>query len=476
MNAPPHIGFALEVIQADTIARYRRQLGDVVFFATGTDEHGAKIARAAEERGKSPQEFARKNSNAFKELKKALNLSWDVFIRTSDKKKHWPVIADVWNTLYKRGDLYRKTYEGLYCVGHESFITEKDMRDGACVIHKIKPEHIREENWFFRLSKYLPRIKKLLEKGTLRVLPENRKHEILALIAEKSEDVSFSRPRKDLSWGIPVPGDSTQTVYVWADALVNYLSALDWRNKKSPLRKFWPADVHIIGKDILRFHALFWPAMLLSAGLKIPKLLFVHGFVTVGGEKMSKSLGNVIDPRDLSKTYGTDALRYFLLREIPAGEDGDFSGEKFEARYTGDLAHGLGNLIARVSALGERVSPLKYAPRDVPGEIKKEIKTRERRFHGFMKDFRLNEALAETWQLIGFADRLVSEKKPWSISDRKELSRVLINAAHIILSIEALVRPFLPETAEHIRKQFSLRRGKLTIKKGAALFPRLHSS
>lgn len=473
VNSAPHIGYALELIQADVIARYRRQLGDVVFFATGTDEHGIKIARRAEEFHQNPREFVDTNAALFKDLRQLLDLSWDVFVRTTDRKKHWPVAIEMWNALYKKGDLYRKLYEGLYCVGHEAFVTGKDLQDGVCSIHKTKPEVLKEENWFFRFSKYRSAVRKLLQKGTIKIIPEGRRREMLAFVREKTDDVSFSRPRKDLSWGIPVPGDETQTMYVWADALTNYLSALDWANKKSPLKKFWPADVHVIGKDIARFHALLWPAMLLSANIKLPKIIFVHGFINRDGEKMSKSLGNVIDPKELVQKYGADAVRYYLLREIPATEDGDFSVEKFEARYNGDLANGLGNLVARVAALGQRISPLPYTIRAAHSEIKTEIQRSERRYIREMKEFRLNQALGEAWRLIGFADRFINDTKPWKETDQKKLGAMITQAAFMILAIEKLIRPFLPEASEKIRKQFCVERGRLSIKKGASLFPRL---
>src|SRR3989344_53768 len=314
VNAPPHIGFALESVQADVLARWHRQQGEEVFFVSGTDEHGAKIVRAAEAAGKAPQELVDANAQEFKNLKKTLNLSWDGFIRASDQKTHWPVAQELWRRLEASGDLYKKRYSGRYCVGHEAFITQKDLKDGRCDLHKKEPETIEEENWFFKLSNYTKEIESRIRNNELRIVPESRKNEILALLEEGLEDVSFSRPRKDLDWGVPVPEDDTQTMYVWADALSNYISGYGGI-------KAWeehPADVHCIGKDILRFHGAIWPAMLLSANLPLPKNIFVHGFITVDGEKMSKSVGNVIDPFELVKRYGTDAVRYYLLREIPS--------------------------------------------------------------------------------------------------------------------------------------------------------------
>ncbi|MEK7147167.1 MAG: methionine--tRNA ligase [Patescibacteria group bacterium] len=353
-NGAPHIGHALEKIQADVLARYRRQKNDSVFFLTGTDEHGAKNVKAAEKAGKTPQELVDENYAKFYALKNLLNLSFDDFIRTSDQQRHWPAAQKIWLKLFEAGDLYRKKYRGLYCVGHEAFITEKDLVEEKCIDHQTAPEIIEEENWFFRLSRYSQKIGKIIKSDELKIIPETRKNEILSLIESGLEDVSFSRPRKDLSWGVPVPNDSNSTMYVWCDALVNYISAIGYGEKASSFSKWWPADIHLIGKDILRFHAAIWPAMLLSAGLDLPKELFVHGHITVNGQKMSKTIGNIIDPVELVNKYGVDAARYFLLREIPSTEDGDFSCQKFEDRYNGDLANGLGNFSARVIALGQK--------------------------------------------------------------------------------------------------------------------------
>lgn len=480
VNAKPHIGHALEKIQADALARYRRIKGDEVWFLTGTDEHGAKIARAAEEAGKEPKAFVDENAERFKELKKVLDLSWDDFIRTSDQKRHWPGAQKLWMKLCEAGDLYKKKYRGLYCVGHEAFVTEKDLVDGKCRDHQKEPEVIEEENYFFRLSKYSEEIESRIKNQELRIIPQARENEILSLISQGLEDVSFSRPRKDLRWGIPVPNDPEHTMYVWADALSNYITAIGYGEETSKFQiqnsqfsKWWPADLHVIGKDILRFHAAIWPGMLLSAGLPLPKAIFVHGFITVEGQKMSKTIGNVIDPAELVKKYGTDSVRYYLLREIPSGEDGDFSYKKFEDRYNGDLANGLGNLVARVATLGEKISPLKF---DFNSDMERAVRAEcDRAFHSYEKhleEIRLNEALADIWSLIGFADRYINERKPWGLS-ADDLRGVIINAGYIIGAVTNLLEPFLPGTAKKIREQISFRNSVIEIKKGTALFPRL---
>jgi len=471
VNSAPHIGHALEKVQTDAIARYRRIKGDNVWFLTGTDEHGVKIVRAAKEAGKPIEEFVNENAEKFKNLKKVLNLSWDDFIRTSDQKRHWPGAQKLWLKLKEAGDLYKKTYRGLYCVGHESFVTEKDLENGKCRDHKKEPEIIEEENWFFRLSKYSKEIEDKITSDELKILPESRKNEILSFVSRGLEDVSFSRPRKDLPWGIPVPDDPEHTMYVWCDALTNYITAIGYGEENSKFPHWWPADLHMIGKDILRFHAAIWPGMLLSAGLSLPKSIFVHGFITVEGEKMSKTVGNIIDPFELVKKYGADAVRYYILREIPSADDGDFSIKKFEQRYNGELANGLGNLVARTAALGEKLSP--FVCSKIDGEVEKECLRLLGRYEESMEKIHFNEALGFIWELIGYADKYINETKPWTIKDNNKLSEIISNSAYMIGEAANLLKPFLPETSVKIREQISFKNSKIEIKKGNALFPRI---
>ena len=472
-NAPPHIGFALESIQADVLARYNRLLGKDVFFLTGTDEHGIKVAQAAKNENKTPKEFVDEISERVESLKKILNLSNDDFIRTTDQKKHWPSVRKVWLKLKENGDIYKKKYQGLYCSGCEAFVTKKDLINGECFLHGEEPEIVEEENYFFKLSKYTKEIKRVIERNELKILPEARKNEILNLAGKGLEDVSFSRPRKSLEWGIPVPDDENQTIYVWADALTNYISAIGYEKESPEFKKYWPADVHIIGKDILRFHAAIWPGMLLSLKLPLPKVIFVHGFITVAGQKMSKSLGNVIDPFKLVEKYGTEPVRYFLLREIPAAEDGDFTYEKFEARYNADLASGLGNLVARVLTVAEKIKPQLIEGRFQNPELAEEINNVRKKYEKFLDEFKFNEALTSIWELISFCDKYIDKKRPWEETENQ--TAIIADLLYVIGNIAKMLQPFLPETSEKIFDQLGIKateqKWHFEIKKGESLFP-----
>ncbi len=483
-NARPHIGHALEFLQADVIARYQRLSGKEVRYLTGTDEYGTKIMRTAEKNGKKPQKFVDEIAQTVKDLDSKLEIYYDDFIRTTDRERHWPSVHKIWQKLLINNDLYKKSYKGYYCVGHESFIKESDLEEGICPDHKTKPEVIEEENYFFRLSKYADRIKKAIESGELKIVPEFRKKEILTLLEEGLEDVSFSRPSEKLSWGIPVPGDETQTVYVWTDALTNYISALGY-DKESPLfKKFWPADVQCIGKDILRFHAAIWPAMLLSAGLALPKCLFVHGHIISGGQKMSKTLGNVIDPFEMIEKYGAEAVRYYLMREIPPVQDGDFTIEKFESRYSADLVNGLGNLLNRVLTLAEKNPSLIQKQ----GEFKQVAKTAEdvwQRYNELMAEFKFNEALEQAWSLVRLGNEYVDQQKIWELpeKDPQKFGLVIAELLLYLGHIASLIEPFLPKTSQAIFNQLGIdqKSGKewilqLNPKKGPVLFKRLGSA
>lgn len=477
-NAAPHVGHILDPLIADVLARYHRLKGHEVRFLVGTDEHGAKIARRADEEQKTPRELVDENSAKFREMHRLLNISWDDFIRTSDRERHWPGAQKMWQALVKSGDVYWEKYQGLYCVGHEAFVTEKDLLNGVCQDHQREPEVVEEENWFFRLSRYSDGIVSAITSGRLQVEPEGRRNEILSFIRAGLNDISISRPQGDIPWGVPVPDDSTQTMYVWMEALVSYLSSLGYGRDDSAsvanVQKWWPAEMQVVGKDNLRFHAAIWPGMLLSAGLELPRLVLVHGFVNVEGKKISKTVGNVIAPEEVVVKYGTDAVRYFFLRDFPSHEDGNFSYRSLEERYNGELANGLGNLVARVAALGEKISPIKFDFQNgVRAEFKKEA---DRVFQSYEKAFselKLNEALAAVWQLVGWADRYINETKPWAVSERGELAAIIVNASFIISTIATLVKPFIPETARRIEEQIKFKYGVVEIKKGEGLFPRL---
>ena len=459
-NAPPHIGFAFEAIQADVVARYRRHLGEDVYFLAGTDEHGLKTKKEAELAGKTPEAFADEMSQKFRDLKGILNLSNDDFIRTTDKKRHWPAVKKLWEAIDKNGDFYKKKYKGFYCPGCEAFKTEKEIIDGKCVIHQKPVEVVQEENYFFRLSKYLPKIKEIIKKNKIKIIPESKKNEILGMIENGLEDVSFSRV-KEKYWGIPVPKDESQIIYVWGDALPNYISAIGYADNEKNFKKLWPADVHCIGKDIVKFHALYWPAMLLSAGLALPKSIFVHGFINVDGQKMSKSLGNVVDPVELVKKYGVDAVRYYLLREIPSTEDGDFSYEKFEQRYNSDLAGGIGNLLARTIALVKKPN---FKIKKPSSKIKKAVNATKKEYKSHLEEFKFNESLKCIWELIAFCDKYINEEKPWEA--KENFSQVVCDVLFALENIADFLAPFLPQTSEKIKVV-------VKYKKSEPLFPRI---
>lgn len=473
VNALPHIGFAQELIQADVIARYNRLSGKDVFFLTGTDEHGTKVAKAAEEQKKDPKVFTDEISDKFKDLKACLNLSNNEFIRTSDRKQHWPTVQKVWLKLKENGDIYKKQYKGLYCVGCEAFFKEKDLIDGKCPIHQKEPEVIEEENYFFRLSKYQGSLINIFKEGQVKIIPATKINELLNFFEQGLEDVSCSRPKSKLTWGVPVPNDETQTIYVWFEALLNYLSALGYLVGGERFKNFWPPDAQFIGKDIFtRFHGSLWPALLLSLGVELPRLIFIHGFINVNGQKMSKSLGSVIDPFRLVEKYGIDAVRYFFLREIPPTEDGDFTFEKFEERYNSDLAKGLGNLVARVLTLTENATLQENNQPPFGPEIKKAWQN----YLVALDNFKFNEALSSVWELISFCDKYIEKEKPWERSASFQL--VINNLLFALGNIASLLRPFLPQTSEEIFKQLGINPDsqepwRFKIKKGKSLFPRI---
>ena len=451
-NSAPHIGFAMEVVQADALARYHRMVGDDVHFLTGTDEHGMKIFDTAAKLGMSAQEHVDIIAKLNMDLKEDLNLSYDDFIRTTSDR-HKTGAQKLWMKLFEKGDIYKDSYEGFYCSGCEAYVTEKDIVDGNCPIHKKPVIKFSEENYFFRLSKYSEKIRRLIESDELLILPESRKKEFLNVLKEGLTDISFSRPKESLSWGIEVPNDPSQTMYVWCDALSNYITALDYEHEGVNYEKYWPADVHIIGKDILRFHAGIWIGMLLSAEIEIPKAIYVHGFITSGGSKMSKSLQNVISPVDVSTKYGREALRYYLLREIPTTDDGDFTMERFKDLYNSDLANNLGNLVNRVFSMAERYLDGIVPKKPLDNEhFSQKYSAMWVKYHDLINQFNLKKAIEEVMLHVDDANKYIEDEKPWVVAkeDKERLKDILYNLLEMLRHIANSLYPFIPEAAEKI--------------------------
>lgn len=498
VNAPPHVGHALEFVQADVITRYQRLLGKDVFALTGTDNNALKNVQAAEEKGVPVAQFVKKNADQFLKLEKLLNINFDDFIQTTEKR-HVQGAQSFWKAC-KKEDIYKKKYKGLYCLGCEVFLTKKELADGKCPEHQKKPELVEEENYFFRLSKYQDWLEDLIVTDKLKIIPEIRKNEVLAFIRQGLKDFSISRTKERAhGWGIPVPENPNQIVYVWFDALANYITALNWQNNGKLFKKYWPADVHVIGKGITRFHAIYWPAMLKSAGLPIPKQEFVHGYITIEGQKISKSLGNVVDPFELIEKYGVDPIRYYLLREIPAYGDGDFSEQRFVELYNADLANGLGNLLSRVLTLvaknnNSKVPPIDKDPDSHPLRINPKIhnwKKSWQEIDQFLPEYRFDEALESIWKFIGEADKYIDQNKPWDLAkkNKKDFNWVVYGLLDALHQVAWQIYPFLPETSQKIAKRLKIE--KLLVKNplnkdswtniksgnkievGRSLFPRL---
>ncbi len=438
-NSDPHPGSAYTTIAADLSARWHKLRGEDVFFLTGTDEHGQKIQETAEKKGVKPKEFVDVIAEKFKEAFKLLNISNDNFIRTTDKK-HEEEVKKILQELYDKKFIYKGHYESYYCVGCEQYLTESDLVDGKCSLHDREPELRKEEAYLFKLSSFQKQLLDLIKKGKFCILPENRRKEILSFIENGLNDISISRLKKKVYWGIELPFDKKHTSFVWVDAFWNYITGL--KDKKT-FEKFWPADVQLMAQDILRVHATIWPALLLAVGNELPKTLFIHGYFTLDGKKISKSLGNVISLEYLVKKYGADSLRYFLMRNIPFGQDGDFSEKALTDRHNNELADKLGNLVSRVSALIEKNSLEKTQNKLLK---KLNLKKIEKLFGRFEFDKVLNEIFA----FVDVCNEYVQNKKPWQTRDKK----VLYELADSIKAIAILLWPFIPETSEKIAKIF----------------------
>lgn len=466
VNARPHVGFALELVQADVLARYHRDRGEQVRFQAGTDDNSLKNVLAAQAAGVPVQEFVDANAAAFTGLARPLRLSVDDLIRTSTDARHREGVERLWRACAARGDLYRRHYEGLYCVGCEQFYPPAELDDGRCPEHGTVPELVSEENWFFRLSRYTDELRALIEKGTIRIEPAQRRNEVLALIDGGLEDFSVSRStERARGWGIPVPGDPGQVIYVWWDALGNYITALDYADGTSNFETWWTLAgkrIHLLGKGVLRFHAVYWPAMLLSAGEAVPTDIAVHGYLTENGRKISKSSGATVDPYDLVDKYGTDAVRWWLLREVPKGADADFTVGRLVNRANDELANGFGNLVNRVVSMIHRYYGGRIPAADASAPAADALDAAIRNAPGLIAaalgDFDFRAATEAVWHVADEANRYVNRTRPWSLAKAgatQELAAVLLTLLRACRAIATLLRPFLPDAASAVTKQIS---------------------
>ena len=482
VNAEPHIGFALEIIQADVLARYHRLLGKNVVFNFGTDEHGLKIYRKALELGIEPQKYCDEYAVKFDALKQALNLSYTHFIRTTDKY-HKKAAQEFWKLCEKNGDIYKKNYSVKYCVGCELEKTDSELVDGKCPVHpNLVLELIEEENYFFKFSKYQKSLLKLYKDNPNFIIPQNRQLEIKNFVERGLEDFSISRLKNKMPWGVEVPGDESQVMYVWFDALINYISTLGWPENKNNFEKKWPG-VQVAGKDNLRQQAAMWQAMLISAGLPNSKQIFIHGFITAEGKKMSKSLGNVVEPYKIVEKYGTDAVRYYLLGAIPAYDDGDFSIQRFEEFYTAHLVNGIGNLTSRILTMLEKYSESKI-PQVENGNW--EIENFWIKYNKYLSEYKFEEVVNLINKFVAELDSFISTQKPWEkVKAGEDISGLLYQLAEGLRQIAVALLPIIPETAEKILKQLNTTElshdwGKLSeggiINKGGILFSRLENN
>jgi methionyl-tRNA synthetase len=508
VNSTPHIGFALEIVQTDSFGRYHRLRGDDTYFLTGTDENALKNVQAAEKEGVPVEQLVRRNRGRYQDLRSILDLSFDQFIATAEDPEHRAGAEKIWRAIDAAGDIYKKHYEGLYCVGCEQFYDQAELDDGRCPEHGTVPDRVEEQNYFFRLSRYAEQLDELISSDRYRVIPESRKNEVLSFIRQGLQDFSISRSQERAKgWGIRVPDDPSQVMYVWFDALANYITALGYADDAEKYRHYWlenPHRTHAIGKGVIRFHAIYWPAMLLSAGVPLPETLFVHGYITIGGSKVSKSVGNVIDPLELVEQYGAEAVRYYLLRAVSATGDHNFTYEGFEARYTADLANDLGNLLNRTVSMIHRYregvipapddsSPLENGLRDVAEHVPGKLTAALDRYDP-------QAGLSAVWELVIAANKYVEEAAPWKLAAETKkgddaadirLSSVLHTLAEAVRIIGALLEPFIPATSEKIFDQLGVpsdgtnwatryRWGGLVIagtevSKANPIFPRLES-
>ncbi len=446
VNAKPHIGHMYCDIAADVLARHYRQQGRDVLLSTGVDENSQKNVEAAEKQGIPVQQYVDGMAETWKKAFDDMDITYDSFVRTTSKE-HEKAVQAMISAMQAKGDIYLGDYEGYYCVGCEEFKAEKDLIDGKCPIHKTEPKIIREKNYFFKLSNYRDQLLQWYADFPEAVQPASARNKMLSYITDEIQDISISRQSQ--KWGIRFPNDEEHAVYVWFDALINYLTVTGYPNEG--YETWWPADVHLIGKDIIKFHCAIWPAMLLSAGLKLPNTIFAHGFFTINGDKISKSLGNAIDPQELVEQYSKDVLRYYLLREIPFGSDGDFSFDRLKQRYNGELANGLGNLVSRTLAMVEKYEISINNPQEISQQGQELIQKTGQ----YIKHFSFDKALTEVWNYIAVLDATIDSAKPWELAKAgktKEIEKILSEVVRGISAIGQALESLLPDTAKTIQE------------------------
>jgi methionyl-tRNA synthetase len=509
VNGTPHIGFSLEVIQCDALARFHRLIGDDTRYHTGTDENALTNLQAADKAGEPIQELVDRNAERFRSIREPLNLSTDVFFRTSTDPLHFPGAQKLWRAMAANGDIYTREYQGLYCIKCERFYKPEELIDGRCPIHETIPESVDEVNYFFRLSTYGDKLRDLITSNTLLVQPEHRREEMLSFIESGLEDISISRQAlRGRGWGVPVPDDPDQVMYVWVDALSNYITALDYADDGPDYERYWvnnPNRVHVIGKDIIRFHVVYWPAFLLSANLPLPSVIDVHEFLMVDGEKISKSRGNTVDPVEIAAMYGLDALRYWLLREMPRTGDGNFSHERLIARYNEDLGNDLGNLANRSVSMLHRyrdgVVPRVAAVTDGDSPLAQVADGLGERVQGAFDAFDFRQAIAAVWELVSAANKYIDDTKPWELAKAakngdetadERLDLVLADLIETIRLLAVHLSPFIPDGARKIANQVGFELGPvsddgvaslqwngalagLTLPKASPIFPRIET-